>query len=174
MIAEILLGLSLQTPSENGTWYDKQFPYSFSKYSTNYGTGIKGSNWALTYENLGVEHAFAYVCPSNCTAKSQQYHWNTRQQPRGIWATYEPHYDNAFGQVGIGVFKPYFTFTNTDLGWSGGNNNTSYSYLLGVGYKTKNTDIILNARYVGPLTVTQEAPAALGKFAFTLSFRKSF
>jgi hypothetical protein len=175
MLYELLIGLSLHSAPEDGTWYDKQYPYSMQRGSYVAGIGLRGQSWSLSYEDLGVQHNFAYVCPSDCTPAKQQYHFNVSQHSHGIWAKWEPQIGRTaiYGQMGVGVTQPRSEAHSSDPGaqFSISNNLATPSFLVGAGYG----NVVVNARYAGFRTDHSGLhEAALSKFIFTLFYRANF
>jgi hypothetical protein len=158
----VIGGVSFQTKSENGTWYDAKDPYTFTQQSFNYGLGYRGEAWSIAYENLGVETSYA---------ATEGYKWYGRQRPRGVWASWEPTIGGAFAQIGAGAFKSDFTMTvpNSTAPYIA-NHKIHPSYLVGVGYRMESWALVSNVRYVG---TSAEKPndnaVGLGKFAATVS-----
>lgn len=169
MFLELLFGLSMQTLPENGTWWDASSPHSFQHYSAEYGVGVGYKEFHVDFEDLGKSSTFAYVCGENCTPASKQYHFNSEQHPRGIWASWQPNLTSHwYGELGLGAFKPMFESTIGEGGWSASNTKTQFSPLVGVIYQIDDrASIVINARYINGVP----PPDTLGKFDFIIGVK---
>lgn len=140
------LGTSYESTQPPGTWWVPDQPSSFHHYGPTYGVGLVGENWSLQSEQLGKMKSDAWACPSTDTCP-KSYLWSGTEHPHGVWASWEPHRNSWFGQLGLGVAWPQFEMHSTS-GYSGSNNHPVPSPLIGGGYRAGPVDFLINAREV--------------------------
>src|SRR5450631_1030677 len=105
MLLELLMGVSLQTQPENGTWWDQAYGSTkFRQASYAAGLGVRGEHWAIEAQDLGNEYSH-YIDQFG-------YHWDGHQHPRGAWAIWEPG-KTIYGRLGVGADKSNFVLQST-------------------------------------------------------------
>lgn len=167
-------GVSYQSKSENGTWWDSQYPHSFKQAGQYLSVGFVSRDWSIELDDLGVEKTFCY-----CSGTG----YDSRQHPFGAWVIWEPtpfdgnKYRNPFLRFGGGIYRPDFSVRGSN-GGELGNNHVTAGYLLGFGLPTSNRHVnaIIDVRYIGsrqPQPQPQDFPA-LGKFDVATYLRWSF
>lgn len=171
MLLELLVGLSLQTKSENGTWYDTAYGSTrFAQLSYSAGIGVRGENWSVQFQDMG--HEYSHYVDQNGV------HWDGKQHPRGLYGIWEPHLTKGlYGQLGVGVDKPDFSMQANQAAVAA-NAHYAPSYLVGAGVNVaEHIDLLLSGRYI--YTPVKGAESTnnfpnLGKFDYSLQVRWSF
>lgn len=181
------LGIAYQEAPPGGTWWEPPQPAHFSHVSPMTGAGLRGSNWSFEFADLGWQHSSAVACakdePACTSGATPMSHWLGRQNPRGAWASWEPHLAGSLqARIGLGVVDPHFTMNIPDFIWSTSasptvltvnSNRWSPSWVAGFIVKTKRADVIIDYRSVAPL-FANDTPGnfhALSRAAYTLSLR---
>ena len=180
LCAQLLLGVSRESEPPAGTWWIPDRPHSFQKFGFSYGLALTGrgqywtDGWSLSLERLGRAGSSAVACSGDfdapCAAGTQPYsHWLGSERPRGLWAAWEPHARHLLAQGGLGVVWPDFRMVVPDyvlgpgrIGYAEvGNNHALLSPLVGIGWRFRDADALLNWRHVR----TANAGTGLGSFA---------
>jgi hypothetical protein len=164
MLFELLVGMSLQSKPENGTWWDSAYGQTrFQQTSYAAGAAVRGENWAVQAQTMGRETS-DYTDQFNVR-------WQGQQTPVGVWAIWEPHAGPLYLQAGAGAVKPNFREKNS-VGMNDGNTHVVPSYLLGAGWGvTPRFGVVGSVRYVYTPVHGAESPnnlPNLGKFAVAL------
>jgi hypothetical protein len=167
-----VLGASIHSEPENGTWWDAAYPYHFAPRSYDFGFGIRGDNWSVVYEDSGHQSVYCLV---------QAIHYYSEQHPRGVWAAWEPAAGPVFAQIGLGAYRPQFTVYVPDNPIAGRpfsviNNRPKVGYLLGVGaHLNSRIDLVANARYAAANgDNTYDNWLGLGKFVAMVGVRAAW
>jgi hypothetical protein len=168
----VVLGGSIHSEPENGTWWDAAYPYHFAPRSYDFGVGVRGDNWSLVYEDSGHQSVYCLV---------QGIHYYSEQHPRGVWAAWEPSAGPVFAQIGLGAYRPQFTVyipDNPVVGhpFSVTNNRATVGYMLGVGtHLNRHVDLVANGRYAAANgNNTNDNWLGLGKFVAMVGVRAAW
>ena len=158
MILEALVGLSLQTKPEDGTWWDANYGYAeFQQYSYALGGQAKLGDFGLRIQDHGIERSH-YVDQSGI-------HFDGRQHPVGGYLTWQPGKEGPL--FGVGLDKANFRMQAGP--YSVGNDHWEPSFMAGV----RVGSVELSAAYVYVGVKGQESYnnfPNLGKFAFAVQY----